>query len=108
MPNFSGPESEEKFKEELLDFIQKSVSEQKTEIDLLRQEILSKPKFTVQDFCSVSRNISILVTEILKFNKLFQNYFNSDLFQKETKMKMEGFEIVSKFMYEYTQKLINK
>ena len=75
MPNFSGPEAEEKFKEELLDFIQKSVCEQKNEIDLIRQEILRKPKFTVQDFCSVSRNISILVTEILKFNKFFQKLF---------------------------------
>ena len=65
-----------------------TVSEQKHEITVISETLLTKPSFSQKEIKDIVNDIHLLLEEIVKFYKFIQKYFKTGLVSGETIKKM--------------------
>ena len=65
-----------------------TVSEQKHEIAVIFETLLTKPSFSQKEIKDIANDIYLLLEEIVKLDKFVQKYFKTGLISGETIKKM--------------------
>ena len=65
-----------------------TVSEQKHEIAVIFETLLTKPSFSQKEIKDIAKDICLLLEEIVKLDKFVQKYFKTGLVSGETIKKM--------------------
>ena len=65
-----------------------TVSEQKHEITVIFETLLTKPSFSQKEIKDIANDIRLLLEEIVKLEKFIQKYFKTGLVSGETIKKM--------------------
>ena len=65
-----------------------SVSEQKHEITVIFETLLTKPSFSQNEIKDTANDIHLLLEEFVKFDKFIQKYFKTGLISGETIKKI--------------------
>ena len=65
-----------------------TVSEQKHEITVIFETLLTKPSFSQKEIKDIANDIRLLLEEIVKLDKFIQKYFKTGLVSAETIKKM--------------------
>ena len=65
-----------------------TVSEQKHEIIVIFETLLTKPSFSQKEIKDIANDICLLLEEIVKLDKFVQKYFKTGLISGETIKKM--------------------
>ena len=105
---FSLSEIDRQWKEEFLEFLEKTIKEQKHEIYVLHSDMFLKPVLTNKDKRDISNEVLTVIEELFKFDKFFHKYFEAHLISESTKCILNASFLTCKEIQKLCGNKLNK